>query len=58
MVVSGASVNLQAFERPIWRGKMHAWTFFVAIPAGIVLIAIADGTAATVAAADKIFAAW
>lgn len=30
---------------------MHAWTFFVAIPAGIVLIAMADGTAATVAAA-------
>jgi len=29
---------------------MHAWAFFVAIPAGIVLIAIADGTAATVAA--------
>lgn len=51
LVVSGASVNLSMFERPRWRGKMHAWTFFVAIPAGIVLVAIADGTAATVAAA-------
>ncbi len=51
MIVSSPSVSLPAFERPLWRGKMHAWTFFVAIPAGIVLIAIADGTAATVAAA-------
>jgi len=30
---------------------LHAGAFFAAIPAGIVLIAIADGTAATVAAA-------
>jgi hemolysin III len=30
---------------------MHAWAFFAAIPAGIVLIVIADGTLAAVAAA-------
>jgi hemolysin III len=37
--------------RPVWRGKMHAWTFFASIPAGIALIWLADGTAATVGAA-------
>jgi hemolysin III len=38
-------------DRPLWRGKLHVWTFFAAIPAGIVLIAAADGAAATVGAA-------
>lgn len=51
MVVTTASVFLARTERPLFRGMMHAWAFFVAIPAGIVLIAIADGTAAKVAAA-------
>jgi hemolysin III len=37
--------------RPVWRGKMHAWTFFASIPAGIALIWLADGVAATVGAA-------
>jgi hemolysin III len=36
--------------RPAWRGKLHAIAFFSAIPAGITLIAIADGAAATVGA--------
>jgi hemolysin III len=36
--------------RPAWRGKLHAIAFFGAIPAGITLIAIADGAAATVGA--------
>ncbi len=49
--VTTASVNLSVLERPLWRGTMHAGAFFAAIPAGIVLIAIADGIAATVAAA-------
>ncbi len=49
--VNTASVNLVILERPLWRGRMHAWTFFLAIPAGIVLIAIADGAAATAASA-------
>ncbi len=37
--------------RPVWRGKMHSWAFFAAIPAGIALIAVAQGAAATVGAA-------
>ena len=36
--------------RPAWRGKLHVMAFFAAIPAGIVLIAVADGAAATVGA--------
>jgi hemolysin III len=38
-------------DRPVWRGKMHSWTFFAAIPAGVVLVAVANGTAARVGAA-------
>jgi hemolysin III len=38
-------------ERPLWRGKLHSWAFFATIPAGIVLVVVADGTAATVGAA-------
>ncbi|HSP28539.1 MAG TPA: hemolysin III family protein [Ilumatobacteraceae bacterium] len=38
-------------ERPAWRGKMHSWAFFASIPAGIALIALAQGVAATVGAA-------
>ena len=37
--------------RPVWRGKMHSWAFFASIPAGIALIVIASGAAATVGAA-------
>ncbi len=37
--------------RPVWRGKMHSWAFFASIPAGITLIALAQGAAATVGAA-------
>jgi hemolysin III len=37
--------------RPAWRGMMHAWAFFLAIPAGVALIVIADGPAATTGAA-------
>lgn len=50
IVVSVGTAYL-TLERPLWRGKLHSWAFFAAIPAGIVLIAIADGTAATVGAA-------
>jgi hemolysin III len=38
-------------ERPLWRGKLHTWAFYLAIPAGAFLIAVSDGTAARVAAA-------
>ena len=39
-----------AMPRPAWRGKLHAWAFFAAIPAGIVLIVIASGAAAVTGA--------
>lgn len=38
-------------ERPTWRGRMHAWAFAAAIPAGILLIIFANGAAARTAAA-------
>jgi hemolysin III len=38
------------YARPSWRGRMHAWAFAAAVPAGIVLIAAADGVVARVAA--------
>jgi hemolysin III len=37
--------------RPRWRGRLHTWAFLAAIPAGAALIALADHTAARVAAA-------
>jgi hemolysin III len=37
--------------RPLWRGKTHAWAFFVAIPAAVLLIIAADGAAGTTGAA-------
>jgi len=40
-----------ALPRPQWRGKLHAWAFFAAIPAGVALVALAQGVAATVGAA-------
>jgi hemolysin III len=36
-------------ERPVWRGRLHAWGFVVALPAGIALVAATDGAAATAA---------
>ena len=47
--VSVASVDLMR-ERPVWRGKMHSWAFFAAIPAGIALIVVANGLAGKVGA--------
>ena len=38
-------------ERPLWRGWIHAGTFPVAVAAGIVLIALADGAVAKWASA-------
>ena len=35
----------------MWRGMMHSWAFFAAIPAGIALIVLAQGAAATIGAA-------
>jgi hemolysin III len=38
-------------ERPTWRGLFHAWAFWLAIPAGVLLIVFADAAAARTAAA-------
>jgi len=38
-------------ERPRWRGVMHSWAFWAAIPAGVVLILLADSAAARAATA-------
>lgn len=40
-----------ALEYPLWRGRAHAITFFVAIPAGLILVFMANGTTARVATA-------
>lgn len=37
-------------ELPRWRGRLHSWMFFLAIPAGIALVLHADGTAGRIAA--------
>ena len=34
---------MAAIEKPRLRGVFHLWAFFVAIAAGIVLVALADG---------------
>jgi hemolysin III len=36
--------------RPVWRGRLHSWAFFASIPAGVLLIAMAQGAAAIVGA--------
>lgn len=36
-------------ERPQWRGRLHTWAFFAALPAGILLILAAEGATATLA---------
>ena len=41
---------VQALEKPRFRGVFHLWAFFVALVAGVVLVAVADGTRARLAA--------
>lgn len=41
----------ESIDRPSWRGRMHATAFVVAIPAGIVLIAVSERPVARTAAA-------
>lgn len=36
--------------RPAWRGVLHSWTFFAAIPAGVLLIVFSAGAAGRTAA--------
>ncbi len=49
--VSAVPTPYLAMARPVWRGRMHSWAFFASIPAGIALIAVAQGAAGTVGAA-------
>ena len=37
--------------RPRWRGRIHQIAFFVSVPAGVVLVTVAEGAAATAVAA-------
>lgn len=37
-------------DRPSWRGVLHSWAFFAAIPAGVLLIVLAGGAAGRTAA--------
>ena len=46
-----AHFDVLTADRPVWRGLMHAWAFFLAIPAGVLLIVFADRPAARAAAA-------
>ena len=43
--------SAQSVERPTWRGWLHAGAFFAAIPAGLVLVMLADTAAARTSAA-------
>jgi hemolysin III len=45
-----ARVSYLLAERPRWRGKLHAWAFVAAVPAGVLLILAASGTVARTAA--------
>lgn len=40
----------QAHPKPRWRGRIHEVAFFVSIPAGVVLISLAESWAARIAA--------
>jgi hemolysin III len=48
--VQPVTIVSDALDLPRWRGRAHAITFFVAVPAGLALILAANGTAARVAA--------
>ena len=45
-----ARFDVLTAQRPVWRGLMHAWMFFAAIPAGVLLVMFADRPAARAAA--------
>jgi hemolysin III len=36
---------------PLWRGRLHGWAFFAALPLGVVLLLVAERTSARVAVA-------
>ena len=48
---AGVRVDVLTAERPTWRGLFHTWAFWLAIPAGVLLILVADQPRARPAAA-------
>lgn len=42
--------SAETIDRPVWRGWLHAVAFLASIPAGVALIALADGAAQRTAA--------
>ena len=44
-------VDVLTAERPTWRGLFHTWAFWLAIPAGVLLILLADQPRARTSAA-------
>jgi hemolysin III len=44
-------VDVLTAERPTWRGMFHTWAFWLAIPAGVLLILLADQPRGRTAAA-------
>jgi hemolysin III len=47
----GVRLDVLTAERPTWRGLFHTWAFWIAIPAGVMLILYADRPAARTASA-------
>jgi hemolysin III len=43
------TVHALMLDRPVWRGRMHSWTFFALVPAGLILILLAEGLLARTA---------
>jgi hemolysin III len=48
--VPGVRSDVLTAERPTWRGTFHTWAFWLALPAGVLLIAFADRPATRTAA--------
>ena len=48
---AGVRVDVLTAERPTWRGMFHTWAFWLAIPAGVLLILLADQPRSRTAAA-------
>src|SRR5437867_11508622 len=45
----GVDIEQDSPSKPLWRGRIHQAAFFVALPAGVALVALARSTQARVA---------